>query len=239
MSLLGKGSPRPPKSNKVRLYCSRFDPYSAGIRYVLKEKGIEFENVYIDAHNKPEWYNDINPTGEIPCIEIGDEVIPETFIIYDYLEAKFPKVKTQRTGDAYKWAKDRLFATRISQNLTPKITGLVKNPKDNSNELATKLKTINFILGKRGTDYIGGSSPNYADYFLFGWVELIPALKAAHDLKFDLDHEEYKNYFAWVFRMDKNKHVEQDRIDRKVNLKYRTEFFKSVIAGKPNVLVGL
>ncbi|EDV19189.1 uncharacterized protein TRIADDRAFT_62355 [Trichoplax adhaerens] len=171
--------------------------------------------------------------------KIGDEAIPETFIIYDYLEAKFPSVKTQHTGNAYKWAKDRLFATRISQNLAPKIGGLVKEPEKNFSEIATKLKTVNSILSKRGTDYIGGSSPNYADYYLWGWVELIPAIKAAHNLKFDLDREEYKHYWAWISRMDKNKHIEQDRIDRKVNLKLRTEFFKSVIAGKPNVLVGL
>ncbi|EDV19203.1 Pyrimidodiazepine synthase [Trichoplax sp. H2] len=240
MSFLDKSTSRPAKSSKVRLYSSRFDPYSASLRYVLRAKGIDFEDCYINLQDKPEWYNDINPTGEIPCVECGDEVIPESMIIHDYLEAKFPQVKMQRTGDAYKWSKDRLFVTRFKQNVVPKITGCLKNPNDNVDDLLAKLKKVDEILGMRGTDYIGGDKPNYADYYLFAWVEVIPSLKAAHDLKIDIHNDKaYKNYFAWVFRMDKDKHIEQDRVDRKVNFQTRTEYLKTVKAGSPNMKVGL
>ncbi|EDV19204.1 uncharacterized protein TRIADDRAFT_16556, partial [Trichoplax adhaerens] len=190
-----------------RLYTSRFDPYSAGIRFVLGAKGIDYEYAYVDVHNKPEWYKEVNPTGHIPCLETGDEVVSETSVIYDYLEDRYPQVKTQPT-DPYKKAQDKIFVAHTKEYLTPKITGCVKNPNDNLEEVTKVLKIIDGIMGKRGTDYLGGASPNFADYFLFGWVELLPALKGAHDLKFELDKNEYSNYWAWVMRMDKDKNVE-------------------------------
>lgn len=238
MAFLGKDSQRPPKSSKPRLYTSRFDPYSAGIRFLLGAKGIDYEYVYVDVHNKPDWYKDVNPTGHIPTLEIGDEVVYETFVIYDYLEEKYPAVKTQPT-DAYKKAKDKIFVAHTKEYLTTKITDAVKNFNDGAEGIQKVLKIIDGIMGERGTDYLGGDQPNFADFYLFGWVELLPALKAAHDSNFDLDRKEFANYFAWVFRMDKNVHVENDRSTHKADLKNRTAFFKSVLAGTPNIKVGL
>ncbi|RDD36483.1 Pyrimidodiazepine synthase [Trichoplax sp. H2] len=238
MSILAKGSSRPVKSSKVRLYGSRFDPYSAGIRYVMREKGLDYEDVYINTHDKPEWYEDINPTGEIPCLEYGDEIVAETLVIYDYLEEKFPEIKTQQT-EAYKRSRDKLFIARCARFLTPKITGCVANPQENIQDVVKALSKVNEILGKRGTDYFGGSSPNYADYYLWGWLELLPVFKAVHNLTLDLDQQEYSHYFSWVFRMDKNAYVEKDRTERIVNFKIRVDFFKTMAAGKPDLTIGL
>ena len=238
MAFLGKDSQRPPKSSTPRLYTSRFDPYSAGIRFLLSAKGIDYDYVYVDVFNKPEWYKEINPAGHIPALEIGDEVVYETFVIYDYLEDKYPAVRTQPT-DAYKKAKDKIFVAHTKEYLTTKITSAVKQFSENLEEIQKVLKIIDGIMAKRGTDYLGGDKPNFADYYLFGWVELLPALKAAHESNFELDKNEYSNYFAWVFRMDKNEHVENDRQTHKADLKNRTAFFKTVIAGSPDVKVGL
>ena len=238
MSFLAKGSSRPGKSSKVRLYGSRFDPYSAGIRHVIREKGLEFEDVYVNTHNKPEWYEDINPTGEIPCLEYEDEIVPESFVIYDYLEEKFPEKKLQKT-DAYERSRDKLFMTRCARYLTPKITGMVKKPHENIDDVVKAMTKVNEILGKRATDYFGGSSPNYADYYLWGWVEVLPVLKAAHGLDFELDKEQYPHYCAWVNRMEQNPIVEKDRIERTVNFKIRVDFFKTMIAGNPDLTIGL
>lgn len=238
MSILAKGSPRPPKSSKIRLYGSRFDPYSTGIRHVMREKDLDFENVYINTHNKPEWYEDVNPTGEIPCLEYEDEIVPETFVIYDYLEEKFPEKKSQKT-DAYKRSRDKLFMTRCARYLTPKITAMIGKPQENIDDVVKAMSKVNEILAKRGTDYFGGSSPNYADYYLWGWVEALSVIKAAHRLDFELDKEQFSPYWAWVHRMDQNPIIEKDRIERTVNFKIRVDFFKTMIAGNPDLTIGL
>ncbi|EDV19190.1 Pyrimidodiazepine synthase [Trichoplax sp. H2] len=238
IQLLTKGSERPPKSSKVRLYGARFDTHSAGIRYVLRDKGIDFEDVYIHTFVKPEWYEDINPVGKIPCVEYGDEIVPETFVIYDYLEEKFPSKGSQQM-DAYKRSMDRVFMVRCAEFLTPKIIDCMKNAKDNLASLEQALLKVNDILLKRGTHYFGGSSPNYVDYYLWSWVEVMPVMIGLHGVKLELDKEKYTTYLAWIDRMDKNEHVEKDRLERKVNFETRTEYLKSLLAGRPNPTIGL
>lgn len=239
MSLLSKGSPRPAKSSKPRLYTARFDPYSTGIRYLLSKKGIDYEFVYINFQDKPEWLPELNPASQIPIMEIGDEIVSETIVIYDYLEQKFPQVKTQPT-DPYLKAKDKIFIDHTREYLTSKITSMIKNPtEENIDYVCSVLKSINKIMGERRTDFLGGSSPNFVDYYLWGWVEQLPALKAVHELKFELDKEIYSHYWAWVMRMDKDEHINKDRETHKLNLKARTAFFKSVINGSPDVNAGM
>jgi len=59
----------------------------------LKEKGLQFESVYIDlrkfAQHEP-WYVAINPDGQVPALDHDGAIITHTTVINEYLEDAFP-----------------------------------------------------------------------------------------------------------------------------------------------------
>jgi glutathione S-transferase len=57
----------------------------------LKEKGVDFDVVYIDLANKPDWFMTISPLGKVPVLKVEREgkdpaVIFESAVIIEYLE---------------------------------------------------------------------------------------------------------------------------------------------------------
>ena len=57
----------------------------------LKEKHVEFDVIYIDLANKPDWFLDISPLGKVPVLRIERDgeppaVIFESAVILEYLE---------------------------------------------------------------------------------------------------------------------------------------------------------
>lgn len=64
-------------------------PYVQRAAIVLAEKGIEFERVYIDLANKPDWFLSISPLGKTPVLLIGQQAIFESSAICEYLDDVF------------------------------------------------------------------------------------------------------------------------------------------------------
>src|SRR5258707_8023104 len=65
-------------------------PYAARARIVLAEKGIAYEAVEIDLSDRPAWIYEKNATGRVPVLEEGRWVLPESAVIMEYLEERFP-----------------------------------------------------------------------------------------------------------------------------------------------------
>jgi glutathione S-transferase len=61
----------------------------------LKEKGLEFESIYVDLHKfeqHSEWFIAINPEGQVPVLDHDGVLITHTTVINEYLEDVFPEV---------------------------------------------------------------------------------------------------------------------------------------------------
>src|SRR3569832_2533077 len=62
----------------------------------LKEKGLEYESVYVDLH-KFEQHSDrfvaINPEGQVPVLDHDGTIITHTTVINEYLEDAFPEAQ--------------------------------------------------------------------------------------------------------------------------------------------------
>src|SRR5205823_3036258 len=74
----------------ITLYDADRCPYCARVRIVLAEKGIEYETVVVDLDDRPAWIYDKNPTGRVPVIEEDTFVLPESAVIDDYLNERYP-----------------------------------------------------------------------------------------------------------------------------------------------------
>jgi stringent starvation protein A len=74
----------------VRLIDAPRCPYCARVRLVLAEKEVAFETVEVDLGNRPAWVYDLNPAGKVPILE-DEFVLPESDVIMEYLEERFPE----------------------------------------------------------------------------------------------------------------------------------------------------
>jgi glutathione S-transferase len=75
----------------ITLYDADRCPYCARVRIVLAEKGIEYETVEIDLDNRPAWIYEKNPLGRVPVLEEDAFVLPESVVIDEYLEERYPE----------------------------------------------------------------------------------------------------------------------------------------------------
>jgi glutathione S-transferase len=75
----------------LTLYDAERCPYVGRVRIVLAEKSIPYESVWIDLDDKPASLYALNPAGRVPVIEEDDLCLPESAVIMEYLEERYPE----------------------------------------------------------------------------------------------------------------------------------------------------
>ena len=73
------------------LYDAARCPYCARARIVLAEKGLPYEPVEIDLRDRPAWLYEKNPAGKVPVLEEDGWVLPESAVISEYLNERYPE----------------------------------------------------------------------------------------------------------------------------------------------------
>ena len=75
----------------MTLYDAPRCPYCARVRIVLAEKEIPFETVTIDLAARPAWLLEHNPpNGRVPVLDEDGWILPESAVIDEYLEDRYP-----------------------------------------------------------------------------------------------------------------------------------------------------
>jgi glutathione S-transferase len=75
----------------ITVYDSARCPYCARVRIMLAEKSIAYEPVAVDLSNRPAWLYEKNPAGKVPVLEEDTLVLPESAVIMEYLEDRYPE----------------------------------------------------------------------------------------------------------------------------------------------------
>jgi glutathione S-transferase len=75
----------------ITIYDAARCPYCARVRIALAEKGIPYEPVAIDLSNRPAWLYEKNPAGKVPVLDEDTLVLPESVVIMEYLEDRYPE----------------------------------------------------------------------------------------------------------------------------------------------------
>jgi glutathione S-transferase len=75
----------------LTLYDAARCPYCARARIALAEKGIEYETFEIDLNDRPQWIYEKNATGRVPVVEEDAWILPESSVINEYLEERYPE----------------------------------------------------------------------------------------------------------------------------------------------------
>src|SRR6202142_269986 len=100
----------------MTLYSGTIDPYSHRCRIVLFEKGMDFEVIDVDLHNKAEDLAVINPYGKVPVLVERDLVLYESNIINEYIDERFPHPQLM-PADPVMRARARLFLHNFEDQL--------------------------------------------------------------------------------------------------------------------------
>jgi glutathione S-transferase len=75
----------------LTLYDADRCPYCARARIALAEKGVEHEVVAVDLTDRPAWIYEKNETGRVPVLEEDAWLLPESSVILEYLEERYPE----------------------------------------------------------------------------------------------------------------------------------------------------
>ena len=98
------------------LYSGTTCPFSHRCRFVLFEKGMDFEVRDVDLFDKPEDISLMNPYGQVPILVERDLILYESTIINEYIDERFPHPQLI-PGDPVARARVRLFLFNFEKEL--------------------------------------------------------------------------------------------------------------------------
>ena len=108
--------PEPRADAMMVLYSGTTCPYSHRCRFVLFEKGMDFEIRDVDLFAKPEDIALMNPYNEVPILVERDLILYESHIINEYIDERFPHPQLM-PGDPVARARVRLFLFNFEKEL--------------------------------------------------------------------------------------------------------------------------
>lgn len=174
----------------ITLYDAPRCPYCARVRIVLAEKRVEFETIEIDLDDRPAWIYEKNATGRVPVVEEDGWTLPESAVIMEYLEERYPEPGLLAPDPA-----DRALARlRIFRHdaFTDPYYALRRGTAGADARLAEQLDRLDAALEER--PWLGGAAYGLADIAYVPWV-----LRARERMGIALDP--YPALNEWLTRL--------------------------------------
>ena len=135
------------------LYTSSTCPFSHRCRFVLKEKGADFNPSEVDPANKPAELISLNAYGEVPVLSERDLTLYQSTVINEYLDERFPHPQLM-PADPIMRARARLFIYTFERELFTFVRYLEKRDADERrkaiarNQIREQLVQLSPILTK-------------------------------------------------------------------------------------------
>jgi glutathione S-transferase len=153
----------------VILYDAARCPFCARVRIVLAEKAVAYETVEIDLSDRPAWIYEKNPLGKVPVLEEdGGLVLPESAVIMDYLEERFPEPALWPADPAER-ALGRLLIEQFDHRLGNAYYALRRGDAGGAEALAGRLDGLDALLEER--PYLTGRTYGLADVAYLPWIQ--------------------------------------------------------------------
>jgi glutathione S-transferase len=164
-------------------------PYCARVRIVLAEKDVPYETVEIDLADRPAWLYEKNPAGKVPVLDEDGWTLPESAVIAEYLEERYPEPPLW-PADAGERAVGRLLVFRFDDFSKPYYA--LRRGEDGARErFERELAALDGLL--EGMPWLSGRAFGLADVAYLPWV-----LRATDLLGIAVDP--WPSLAAWVAR---------------------------------------
>jgi RNA polymerase-associated protein len=159
------------------LYDAARCPYCARVRIVLAEKGVSVETVAIDLADRPGWIYEKNPLGKVPILEGDEFCLPESAVIMEYLEDRFPEPPLL-PEDPGERAEARLRIFRFDR-FGDAYYALRRGDERARDELGLRLQELEVAVQRDG--FLAGPAYGLADIAYLPWI-----VRAQRNLGVDL-----------------------------------------------------
>lgn len=184
----------------ITLYDAARCPFCARVRIVLAEKGVPFESVEIDLADRPAWLYEKNPIGKVPVLEEDGWVLPESAVIAEFLNERYPEPPLW-PADPGERAAGRLLVFRFDDFSRP-YYALKRGEEPARASFADELGFLDRLL--EGMPWLSGRAFGLADVAFLPWV-----LRAESSLGFELGT--WPALAEWVTRAAERPSVAAER----------------------------
>jgi stringent starvation protein A len=150
----------------ITLYDADRCPYCARVRIALAEKGIEYDTIEIDLADRPAWIYEKNPLGKVPVIEEDAFVLPESEVINEYLDERYPEPSLW-PADPGERALARLLVFRFDE-LSKPYYALRRGEEGAGEALGRALARLNVVL--EAQPFLTGREFGLADIAYVPWI---------------------------------------------------------------------
>jgi glutathione S-transferase len=175
----------------LTLYDAPRCPYCARVRIVVAEKGIDVDVVEIDLSDRPAWLYEKNATGRVPVLEEDDWPLPESAVIMEFLEERYPE-PALLPADPAERAFARLVAFRADE-LTDPYYALRRGEDGAPERLAGALDRLDAALATR--PFLGGAEYGLTD------ITYVPWILRARDM-LDVSLDPYPALTGWLATLE-------------------------------------
>jgi RNA polymerase-associated protein len=175
----------------ITLYDADRCPYCARVRVVLAEKNVPYETVQVDLGNKPAWLLEKNPLGRVPVLEEDGLCLPESAVIMELLEERYPEPALLPVEPAER-ALARLAVWRFDTEFSDAYYAARRGGEEELSRFEERVAALDARLAER--PYLTGSEYGLADIAWFPWLP-----RAERYLDVSLDDR--LNVTAWLKRL--------------------------------------
>ena len=172
----------------ITLYDADRCPYCARVRIVLAEKAIPYETVVVDLADRPAWLYEKNPAGRVPVLEEDGRCVPESAVIMEMLEERFPEPALLPVDPAER-ALVRLAVWRFDDDFSRDYYAARREDDGAAERFESSLEALDARLSSSA--YLAGSSYSLADIAWFPWL---PRAEASLGIRL----EDYPAVDAWT-----------------------------------------
>jgi glutathione S-transferase len=166
-------------------------PYCARVRIVLAEKSVPYETVVVDLSERPAWLYEKNPVGKVPVLEEDGLCIPESAVIMELLEDRFPEPALYPADPAQR-ALARLAVWRFDDEFSRHYYAARRGDDGAAERFASRLADLDRRLSE--SPFLAGPEYSLADIAWFPWLPRAEAYLG-------LSLEEYPAIAAWHDRL--------------------------------------
>ncbi|NER34480.1 MAG: glutathione S-transferase family protein [Oscillatoria sp. SIO1A7] len=158
----------------MKIVSFKICPFVQRVTAILQAKGVDYDIEYIDLSNKPQWFLDISPNGQVPILVTDDDsILFESDAIVEYLdEVAGTPISSE---NPVKKAQDRAWSYLASKNYLVQCSAQRSPDAKTLEERATKLsKAFGKIEARLGEG-------QYADGDRIGMIDIawLPLLHRA------------------------------------------------------------
>ncbi|XP_063221790.1 glutathione S-transferase omega-2-like [Bacillus rossius redtenbacheri] len=203
------GSTEPPKvPGKYCLYGLKYSANTQQVRLVLLTKNVPHELVNVNPKSIPDWYKKIQPDGQFPAFDTGNQVLVGISDIIAYIDEKFPQPSLFPAG------KDRkAVIAEIEQQLLPvaKDTKVMFDKKGarTSQETHEVIKKLTERLESTGKPFLSGDTAGIGDFMVWPWIQMAQLSFKAHGGSADQGLQKVPKVAAWDKAMRSVKAVQE------------------------------